>query len=871
LADEAGSISHRELADTVADAAARFHVDRWGRRLVHVPLTSERRSVISYLSVLTAGHVALVTNPQTSTDIVRRYHPDAEVGASGELVMGPRRHHALHPDLALLLSTSGSTGSPKLVRLSAASVLSNADAIVTALRLQPNDRGITTLPLHYCFGLSVLHSHLRAGASVVLRTGSVTEPGFGAVLADQRVTTLAVTPYLLDLLRLQGVLDDRLPALRLIAQAGGALAPQRIAELAALGRRQGWGLAVMYGQTEATARMAVLPPELAERFPDAAGWPVTGSHFRVDTPVRAAPDTPGSPLTDDAHRSGASAASNSTAGELIFDGPGVMMGYAEHPDDLALPRMVTELRTGDIGTVDEHGLVRVLGRRSGFVKIMGVRVDLGRVERLLDEQGVRACVTGDDTGLRVCVVSSAEDAALDDIRPLIATAAGIGALSVRVRAVAELPLLPTGKVDRRACAEGFDPASPAVVADVPEDALAQVVRVIGPLLGSATLDPDRSFAELGGDSFSHVQASTRMARLLPGGVRALPRDWHHRPLRELAELIRDRPAGGARRTSWWTQVETTTWLRAAAAIMICGSHIKLFPLAGGAHILLAVAGFHYARYVLATGLAADRWRRTVRGVIGVAVPTVLVAVAMKLLAGAGDWPRVVLLHWLLDTDEGNIFWFVECLLAATIASTVLLSVPWLRVAVADDPWRVTMVGCLVALVPRYLMLGPSDGPGRGLPWTVAWLFVAGLAMATAATWQRRAITVAVAAAATIGFFPNPERNLVIMGGLVLLGTVASMPIPRLLTRPVAVLAAASLYIYLIQFQVFTYSDVPLIQFSTALAAGLVFWALAHPLVRRCQALVAPLGRRRFEKGPTREPTIIPDRRGPRRNRQFVGL
>src|SRR5439155_25555171 len=111
--------------------------------------------------------------------------------------------------------------------------------------------------------------------------GSVTDSAFAAELRRNRVSLLPATPHVVDLLDVQGILDD-LPSLRLLAQAGGALPAARVRELDARGRVGGWGLAVMYGQTEATARMAVLPPELAGRYPDAAGWPIAGSAFRLD-------------------------------------------------------------------------------------------------------------------------------------------------------------------------------------------------------------------------------------------------------------------------------------------------------------------------------------------------------------------------------------------------------------------------------------------------------------------------------------------------------------------------------------------------------------------------------------------------------------
>ena len=823
LIDDAGVISHGELADLVAQASARLPPRTTERLLVHVPLVAERAVVIGYLAVLLAGHVALVTPEDNHATITGPYQPDVRLLRDGTFIRtgAPAGAHDLHPDLALLLSTSGSTGSPRLVRLSRSNLVSNADAIVDALKITAADRAITSLPLFYCFGLSVLHAQLRAGGSVVLRHRSVTDPDFPDQVARHKVTLLAATPHLIDVFDVQGLLDRELSHLRLIAQAGGALPPDRVREVAARGRAHGWGLALMYGQTEATARMTVLPPELAAEFPDAVGWPVRGSTFRLDTEVPGAQAGP------------------RAVGELVFAGPGVMLGYAEHPDDLALGRMHTELRTGDLGTIDSSGLVRVVGRRSDFVKILGIRIDLGQVQRILRAHEVTACVTGTADQLQVTYRQAAVSA--DTVRRIAEMASGLVPSVISVRSVKTLPMLSNGKVDRNRCADGHSSptrtAAPrtTLTPTISEQAggravgLVDVVAVLGPFLSRNGLDPDRSFVELGGDSFNHAQASVRLSELLG----ELPTNWHHRPLRTLPALAR--PRRGSR--SFLQPIEMSVLLRAAAVVMICGSHVGLFPLAGGAHILVAVAGVMFGRYVLSASSGAERWRRTSRAFIGIAVPSVAVAAAMVGLFGEAHWSNVTLLHWLFEHGRGNIFWFVEALLFLIVATTAVLNIPPIRAAYAAHPWAVAMVGLLVLSVPRYVVLAVADGAVRGMPGTVAWLFAAGVAMSQADTWPRRVITAASAMIVTIGFFHDPVRNLVIAVGLVLLAVVATVPLPKVLVRPTEVLAAASLQVYLIQFQMFAFFDSPVLEFAAGLAAGVVFWALTVGVLRRLQQLI----------------------------------
>ena len=812
--DPSRSLTHGQLAARVTEVAATLPDISTGRRLVHLPLVADPAVVTAYLAVLLAGHVPLVT-PERSEAVAGHYRPDLRLAANGRFhTISMDAQHLLHPDLALLMSTSGSTGSPKLVRLSHENLLSNSEAIISALGLTPADRAITSLPLHYCYGLSVLHSQLVAGGTVVLRQRSFAQPDVRDVLVRFGVSVLATTPHLIDLLDVQGVLTADLPDLRLVTQAGGALPAHRVRDIAALGRARGWALAVMYGQTEATARMAVLPPAYATRHPDAVGWPVSGSSFFLDTTV---PEATGGP---------------DPVGELILAGPGVMLGYAESSDDLALGRMQDVLRTGDLARISQDGLVRIVGRRTDWTKVMGIRIDLGHVERRLRGAGFDTCVTGADRQLQVTYRANdrREAARVVDV---VTAVSGLGRSVISVEAVAELPRLSSGKVDRLSCAARHRTPQPRPVRGLPMRGrqpadLASVVAALGPLVGRESVDPDRSFVELGGDSFSHVQASLRLGRLLGD----LPVDWHHRPLRELPDLAHRRYRRGAGQ-----RVEMTVLLRALAVIMICGSHVGLFPLAGGAHLLLAVAGFNFGRYVLTAGSTAERWRRTARSSVAIVVPTVLVALSMVVVFGTAHWSNVVLLHWAVRPSVGNIFWFVEALLILMLVTAALLSVPRLQKAYAIDPWRVAFLGTVVLLVPRYLVVSLVEGPVRGMPWTVGWLFTAGLAMASARTRLRKLLTVTVTLVATIGFFPATERNLVIMAGLALLALVPSAVLPQLAVRPIGVLAAASLHVYLVQFQVFTFFSSPALKFVGGILAGLAFWLLTTGLLRRLQQLV----------------------------------
>lgn len=826
IAPDGSVVDHGTLRDRVDALAATLPVG--DRRLAHVRLSPAVDDIVAYLALVEAGHVALLVPEGRSGDSVRSAWPADLAVVAGEVTAlhdDPAPRHLLHPELALLLSTSGSTGSPKLVRLSHHNLVSNAHAIAAALRLTPADRGVTSLPLHYTFGLSVLHSHLAVGGSVALTEGSVLDDAFWRVV-DDGVTTLAVVPHMVELMETTDVLARPHPTLRLITQAGGRMAPERVRRTAELGARHGWGLSVMYGQSEATARITVQDAAAALASPDTVGHAVPDTRVRLD---RGVPEASGG------------------SGEIVVRGPGVMLGYAEHPDDLALGRMVTELRTGDMGVLDD-GVLRIVGRRSGFVKVLGLRIDLARVEAELEAARLVVCVTGDDTGLRVAV-EPVDGTPGPDLRArarrLAAHAAGLGVGQVRV-GVFPLARLDNGKVNRAGCDALVRASDPEECAEsrqrIDAPGLAVLVAgMLGDLLGRDDVDLTRSFVAQGGDSLTHVQASAKLSGILGD----LPADWHHRPLAELVDGAHERTPGpvtaGSR--SRWRPVETSVVLRAVATVLICGSHAGLFRILGGAHTLMVVAGYSTALFGLSASAVVARWRASARLLIGVAVPTMVMAL-VGLSYGRYGWGNVLLVNWAtgnIATPRRNELWFVDALVLCVLLVTVVLSLPWLSRRWTLDPWRVAIWLLVVGLVSRFVIVGLApDGPIHGILPTVFWLFAAGMALAVARTPGRLAWTLLLALVGAAGFFPDdPWRNAVIAAGIAALALVRSVPLPALLVPLVTVLAAASLQIYLVQFHLLGRIGMPLPGTLASLAAGVVLWRLGSGPLRRLQDRLVP--------------------------------
>lgn len=811
-------VSYRSLAERVAATAERLGP---ARRLVLLAGANRADALVVHLAALAAGHpVLLVPGDSAGTidALTAAYDPDvvARPDGHGAWALDERRSesaHALHPDLALLLSTSGSTGSPKLVRLSAENLQANAESVATYLGINDTDRAATTLPMHYCYGLSVIHSHLLRGAGLILTERSVADADFWEEFRAARGTSLAGVPYTFDLFDRIGFERMRLPHLRYVTQAGGRLAPERVGHYAELGRRAGWELFVMYGQTEATARMAYLPPARAVERPQAVGVPIPGGSFRL-RPVDGIdePDT----------------------GELVYSGPNVMLGYAESPADLALGRTVEELRTGDIARRAPDGLYEIVGRRGRFTKILGLRIDPQRVEAILEQHGIRAfCAGGDDALAVVAMPFGGVDEAR--IRRLTAESCGLPPRAIQARTVLELPRLASGKPDYEAVrrlARGPE-APPTRHGPRPDDLCA----LYADILDRTDVTVDDSFVSLGGDSLSYVEMSLRLEETLG----ELPTDWHTTPIRDLRDPdAARRTAGRARpRRPLRRTLETGIALRAMGIVLVVGSHIPVFTVQGGAHVLLGVAGFNFARFHLTAHEREERLRRLRRSIARIAVPSIVWITFALLLTREYDLANVVLANSLFAQDNSDPewrYWFVEALVYFLTGLTVLLAMPSLDRAERHSPFGFAMALVALGVVGRYDPWDLAHIRHHLSPTVVFFLFALGWAAARARTTGHRLLLTAVVLMTVPGLFPGGQtlRTSIVVGGLILLLWIPALPSVDPLNRLAGILAGSSLYIYLTHFHVYPYlrDDSPVLALVASLVFGVAYGTAATRLTRR---------------------------------------
>lgn len=299
-----------------------------------------------------------------------------------------------HPDLALLLSTSGSTGSPKLVRLSYENLLSNTMSICEYLKIIRADRPITTLPMNYSYGLSVINTHLYAGASIILTNQSYAQKTFWDLFKKNSATSFSGVPYTYEILKRIHFERMELPSLKCMTQAGGKLSEELQIFFAEYAIKRNIDFYVMYGQTEATARMSYLAPKLVMEKLGSIGKAIPGGRFEIRDDQNNIINQPG------------------VKGNLFYCGTNVFMGYADSLDDLCKENLHNGLLdTGDLAEYDNDNFLYIKGRKKRFIKIYGNRVNLDEIESILKKKysDFKIICCGKDDHLVVCVLKPEKD------------------------------------------------------------------------------------------------------------------------------------------------------------------------------------------------------------------------------------------------------------------------------------------------------------------------------------------------------------------------------------------------------------------------------------------------------------------------------
>jgi acyl-coenzyme A synthetase/AMP-(fatty) acid ligase len=334
--------------------------------------------------------------------------------------------YPLFPDLALLMTTSGSTGSPKLVRQSYRNIDVTTTATVEYLGIDQDERPISTLPMCSTYGLSIIDSHLLQGATLLLTSKTLMAQGFWRLFREQAATSFGGVPYTYEMLKKQHFFEMDLPSLKTMTQAGGKLTVELSREFAEFAQSTGRRFIVMYGQTEATAGTAYLAPEVAVSKCGSVGLVVAGGDLSLT-------DTDGRPVN-----------TPGTVGEIIYKGPNVTLGYAENGPDLSKgDEWNGVLVTGDMGKYDADGFLYITGRKKRFIKLYGNRISLDETEQLLKTIVPECACTGKDDQMIIYITELGREL---QVRYFLAEKTGIDPSAFEVRYIAEIPKNQAGKI-----------------------------------------------------------------------------------------------------------------------------------------------------------------------------------------------------------------------------------------------------------------------------------------------------------------------------------------------------------------------------------------------------------------------------------------
>ena len=290
-----------------------------------------------------------------------------------------KKKKKLNKNLSLLLSTSGSMGSIKFVKLSRSNLKHNTDSIISYLKINSKDSTITNLPISYSYMLSIINTHFEVGASIIISKYSLIEKEFWKTLKNSKVTSFNGVPYTYEILTRIGLKNIKIDTLKYLTHAGGKLEKNKLKEIIKFCKKNSLRFFSMYGQTEASPRISYLKPEFSQKKIGSIGKGIPGSKiYIIDNNSKKILR----PFVE---------------GEIICEGKNVFMGYSNNYKDLKKANEENyKLKTGDLGFFDKDGFFYITSRVSKIAKIFGYRVDIGALENLMSQKGYKVACLSDN-------------------------------------------------------------------------------------------------------------------------------------------------------------------------------------------------------------------------------------------------------------------------------------------------------------------------------------------------------------------------------------------------------------------------------------------------------------------------------------------
>ena len=419
------------------------------RKLVAVIAENDVCLISSLFSILESDNILMLLDSKMPEkkfkNIFDRYLPDFVVARNDQI--SDRRYSPFtkleeltifsgnlrsnqeigNKECAMLIPTSGSTGNPRFVRISYENLRAQARSICQYLEISAGTRTITTLPPHYSFGFSILNSYLWASAEIFVSEATPFFKGYWDLLRKMRISSISGVPYSFEIWKRTGFLNEDLPALRTLTQAGGRFSGVARDDFIESCEKRNRKLFLMYGQTEATARISFLPPDYLVQKRDSIGIPIPGGKLEI---------------MDEEHKP---VSEPNTPGQIVYMGPNVSLGYADKRSDLELPDCFNgTLKTGDIGYRDSDGFFYISGRTKRIAKIFGYRINLDDIEEFLTSLEIEAACISNDEHL---VIALTDTANIEEIKNSLAIEFSFPANIFKFCSISNIPRLSNGKVD----------------------------------------------------------------------------------------------------------------------------------------------------------------------------------------------------------------------------------------------------------------------------------------------------------------------------------------------------------------------------------------------------------------------------------------
>ena len=328
----------------------------------------------------------------------------------------PIFQHKLHKELCLLMSTSVATGSPKLVKLSNTNLISNTKSIIKSLNIKSNDRTITTLEPFYTFGLSIINTHILKKSKIIINSKNFFEKEFWKKFTKYKINTFGTVAFMCEILRRLKFENFKLKNLKYITHAGGGINKDLYNYMIATSLKNKFKFISMYGQTEATSRIACMDWKFAKEKVGSSGKNIPGGSFFIK---------------------------NKNNGEIYYEGKNIMMGYSYTYKDLKYKKKIKVLKTGDNGWIDKDGFLYILGRKDRYIKFFGNRINLEEIDNFLKDKKINSFTTLKKNHLTIYYTNNLSNRKIEKI---VCKLLHANNRFIKAKKIVKFPLSASGKV-----------------------------------------------------------------------------------------------------------------------------------------------------------------------------------------------------------------------------------------------------------------------------------------------------------------------------------------------------------------------------------------------------------------------------------------